>query len=162
MGLSTVLIPETWHLIVVECDLKICIATIYGKFVKASDIFKPIARRVTFRILTGNDFVAFVDCDTALRIFEVFYPEKMQLLTKIKTQVVALGHLRDHQAIPVIEQDGQVSKLTFPQMVNKKYFYSVNSLGSLIRAILFPWKLWCSEGLFNVAFGIGTEHQLTT
>jgi hypothetical protein len=96
MGLRTVLIAETWQLIVVECDLKIYITTIYGTILNVSEIFKPIARAVTFRILNGNNLVAFVDCDTALRIFEVFYPEKMQLLTKIKNQVVALEYLRNH------------------------------------------------------------------
>jgi hypothetical protein len=116
MGLRTVLITETWHLIVIECELKIYIATIYGKVLKVSEIFKPIAKAVAFRILNGNDFVALFDCDGALRIFEVFYPEKMQLLTKIKNQVVALEYLRDHQAILVIEQDGRLSKLTFPQI----------------------------------------------
>jgi hypothetical protein len=96
MGLRTVLMTEIWHLTVVECDLKISMATIYGKILKVSEIFKPIAWAVAFRIMNGNDFVAFVDCDTALRILEVFCPEKMQLLTNIKNQVVALECLRDH------------------------------------------------------------------
>jgi hypothetical protein len=116
MGLRTVLITETWRLIVIECDLKIYRATIDGKILKVSEIFKPIARAVTFRILNGNDFVAFVDCDTVLRIVKISYPEKMQLLTAITNQVIALEYLRDHQAILVIEQDRQLSKLTFPKI----------------------------------------------
>jgi hypothetical protein len=162
MGLRTVLITETRHLIVIECDLKIYRATIDGKILKVKEIFKHIARAATFRILNGNDFIAFVDCDTVLRIFEVFYPEKMQLLTKTKNQIVAFEYLRDHQIILVIKQDGQLSKLTFPQIGKQKVFYSVYSLGSPVQVILFLWKLRCSEGLVNVESGIGIEHQPTT
>jgi hypothetical protein len=113
--LGIVLVTETWHLLVIECCLRVYVATLYGKILKTGELFKPMSRAVTFRLMSGGDFVAFVDNENALKIFEVFYPEKWQLLSRIKNPVMGLDYLREPQLILVIERDGHLSKLRFPR-----------------------------------------------
>jgi hypothetical protein len=113
----TVLITEVWHFLVVGCKLKLHIATIRGKIIKSSELFKPITIALAFRIINGNDCVALVDSDCVLRLFEVIYPEKLQSIAKVRSQIVALEYLREEQAIVVIERDGSFAKVAFPQFV---------------------------------------------
>jgi hypothetical protein len=113
-NLGVVLVTETWHLLVIECCLKVYVATLYGKILKTEELFKPMGLAVTFRLMSGGDFVAFVDNENALKIFEAFYPEKLQLLSRIKNPVIGLEYLREPQLILIIERDGHLSKLRFP------------------------------------------------
>jgi hypothetical protein len=112
--IKTILITEVWHLIVLEVGLDLHVATMHGKILKTVQLFKPIETAITFRILNGNDFVAFLDGDKKFQLFEVLYPEKLHVVGKTKADAVALEYLRAQQMILLIESNGVFSKVPFP------------------------------------------------
>jgi hypothetical protein len=76
-------ITETWHLVVVECNLKIVIASVTGVILKTREIYKRLMLAITFRIGNGNDFVAYLDGEKTLGLFEAFYPEKSNTIGRL-------------------------------------------------------------------------------
>jgi hypothetical protein len=113
-SVRAILITEVWHLIVLEVGLDLHIATMHGKVLKTVQLFKPIEKAITFRIANGNDFVAFVDGDHKFQLFEVLYPEKIQVIGKARGDAVALAYLRGHQMIVLVEKNGLISRVPFP------------------------------------------------
>jgi hypothetical protein len=112
--IDTVLVTETWHLVVVACGLEVHVVTIRGKQLKSGVLFKKMTIATAFHVVNRSDFVAFVDTDNQLRVIEVWYPDKPQTLGRVRTPVVALEYLNDDQSILLIEYDGTLSKVTFP------------------------------------------------
>jgi hypothetical protein len=111
---KTILVTKLWHLIIVECDQTWQIATMCGKVIQQTQIFKQIAVAVTFAGPREEDYVAFVDRERVLHIVEVFHPENLQALGKIKGDALAINYVRPHQLVTAIDSAGVVTAFRFP------------------------------------------------
>jgi hypothetical protein len=80
--------------LVTEVGLDLHVATVYGK------VLKTIERALTFRIVNGNDLVAFV--------------LHLEVMGSTKEETVALEYLKGHQVILLIGRNGMISRVQFP------------------------------------------------
>jgi len=109
-------IAETWHVIVVQSNLSLIVATMHGVVLKQRTLYKPIRCAIAFRIANRNDFVAYVDSEGMLAIFEVMYPEKALVVGKLKDEVVRMQYLREQRWVVALQKNGCFARSSFPQI----------------------------------------------
>jgi hypothetical protein len=83
---------------------------------KTKDLFKPIWIALAFRIPNGDDFVAYVDSEKTLCIFEAFYPEKTQVVGRLKDNPLRMQYLREARWVVAFGKNGCFAKSCFPEM----------------------------------------------
>jgi hypothetical protein len=113
-----VLVTETWHLILVECDQTWYLATIEGKVLKKSRSVRPIAAAVAFGAMSGGDFVTFIDRDGAVSVADVWAMDTGQTAVKIRAEIVAIDYIKSHHLVVVIDRGGCLTTFAFPQFVS--------------------------------------------
>jgi hypothetical protein len=111
---NTILITQSWHLVVIECDKTWHFATIRGDIVKRSPLYKQIATATTFRGPSGHDYVAFVDRERFLHVTDALHSGSLQTVGKIKGDGVAIDYIRTHQLVVAIDTAGVVTTFRFP------------------------------------------------